>query len=92
VLIKNGIDKRFFERHTGLFLVKFFDPDRLEIQAEVGGTNWYLLDFVLMAYNAITGQDRTKNNYYEEAKNWQILRIFCYDQEGVVEVKTKFGI
>ena len=77
------IDNRLFIEHTGYISVKFFD-----LKAEKRFySRGIVLDFISTALTLITGEIRTEVNEQIEAKKWEILRCFFYEDEGVVEVR-----
>ena len=84
------VDNRFFDEYTGTFLVKFSDPN-YNLEREVFGSNWTLLQFILMAYKEIFREDRRTFDTRDrkEAKNWKLIRLFFLESEsnGIVEVR-----
>lgn len=78
------VDERFFQKYTGKFSVNFAG---LCDDVESCGTDWTLLEFVLVAWKNMTGKDRRGIEPREEAKNWSLIRVYFFDGEGVAEVR-----
>jgi len=74
---------RLFSKHTGKLLIKIEEIG----ETEVFGKDWSVLKFILFAYKNLKGEDRLGAEERLEAQNWQILRSFFHDNDGVIEVK-----
>ncbi len=76
------IDNRLFAKHAGRIWVRIGEQ-----VVEVFGKNWILLDFILMAWKNLTGEDRRIWKGFGEERRWKIIRTYFNGSEGVVEVK-----
>ena len=79
-------DKRLLTKHTGSLTVTIVGIGRVE----VFGRDWSIIQFILIGYKLLTKVDRRtidKKAEQKESKNWQLIRSFFHENDGVVEVK-----
>jgi len=90
----NNISKNvLLRRYTGRFLIVFHGFGNYQkVETEAFGKNLTLLDFVLLAWKHLTGEERRWNNPFNEVENWRLIGWFFLENdkkagEGLAEVK-----
>ena len=78
------IDNRLFAKHTGRLFISITGVGAEEIFGD-----WSLLNFILMAYKKLTGEDKRtlKEQEHIEAKNWRLIKVFLRGNDGLIEVE-----